>query len=198
VRARGIAVYLVIFTGSQAIASIVWGQLAGLAGVTSAFLVAAGILALTTLSGLLLRMPDLRDADPTSTAFWGDVTAPIGLQPTDGPILVTVEYTVPAADQGAFLSSTADLRRSRLRNGASRWEFYRVVETPDVFVETFSVDSWEEHQAQHRDRLTATDQRIEEATQAFVSAPPRSRHLVPPGASAPEAPDDSDAARRRR
>jgi hypothetical protein len=165
------------------------------------FLIAAALVALTSLAGLFLRMPNIHDADPTSTTFWGDVTAPIGLQPTDGPILVTVEYTVPAADQEAFLSSTAELRRSRLRNGASRWEFYRVVETPDVFVETFAVDSWEEHQAQHRDRLTATDQRIEEATQAFVSAPPRSRHLIPPGTSAPVAsgaPDDPAPARQRR
>ena len=197
VRARGIAVYLVTFTGSQAISSIIWGQLAGLTSVTTAFLVAAVVLALATLSGLILRMPDMRDADPTSTTFWGDVTAPIGLQPTDGPILVTVEYTVPAAGQRAFLSSTEALRRSRLRNGASRWELYRVVEVPDVFVETFSVDSWEEHQAQHRDRLTATDQRIEQTTQSFVSAPPRSRHLIPPGTSAPETPGDTGAAPTR-
>ncbi len=201
VRARGIAVYLVAFTGSQAVASVIWGQVAAHTSVTIAFLIAAAVVAAASLAGLILRLPDVRGIDATSTAFWGDVTAPIGLQPTDGPILVTVEYTVPPADQEAFLASTADLRRSRLRNGASRWELYRVVETPEVFVETFAVDSWEEHQAQHRDRLTSADQRVEQATQSFVSAPPRSRHLIPPGTAAPEqtsvAPAPSERRRRR-
>ena len=197
VRARGLSVYLVTFTGSQAIASILWGQLAAWTGVVAAFLIASVLLALTSVSGVLLRMPDVRDADPRSMPFWGDVNVPIEIQPTHGPIVVSVEYRVPAADDAAFLATTADLRRSRLRNGASRWELYRVAETPGVFVESFMVDTWEEHQAQHRDRLTAADQRIEAATQAFVSRPPQGRHLIPPTMTASRA-DAPDAPRRRR
>jgi MFS family permease len=180
VRARGLAVYLVAFTGSQAVASVVWGQIASFSGVILAFLIAAVVVAVAAIAGLFLRMPNVRAADANATAFWGDIAVPVELQPTDGPILVSVEYTVPSADQQAFLDSTGALRRSRLRNGASRWELYRVAESPDVFVEAFAVDSWEEHQAQHRDRLTVADQRVEETTQSFISKPPFSRHLIPP------------------
>ncbi|GAA1969378.1 MFS transporter [Microbacterium deminutum] len=180
VRARGLAVYLVVFTGSQAVASILWGQLAAYAGITVAFLAAAALVLATTLTGLLLRMPETRGVNPDAIAYWADISGLIELQPTGGPILITVEYTVENAEHAAFLATTADLRRSRLRNGATRWELYRVAETPDLFVETFAVDSWEEHQSQHQDRLTAADQRIEQATQSYISKPPTSRHLIPP------------------
>lgn len=180
VRARGVAVYLVMFTGSQAIASVIWGQIAAYGGVVNAFLIAAVVVAVAALLGLVLRMPDVDIADAEADAFWGDVNVPLELQPTDGPILVTVEYTVAEHDQPEFLASTTALRLSRLRNGAIRWELYRVAESPELFVETFLVGSWEEHQAQHRDRLTTSDQRIEQSTQAFVSTQPSSRHLVPP------------------
>ncbi len=180
VRARGLSVFLVTFTGSQAVASVLWGQLAGWVGVVTTFLVAAGLVAVLALAGLPLRMPDIRNADPSANPYWGDVTLPIEVQPTDGPILVAVEYTVPADEQAAFLESTAELRRSRLRSGANRWELYRVAETPEVFIEAFQVGSWEEHQAQHRDRLTAADQRVEQTTHSYASTQPVARHLVPP------------------
>lgn len=198
VRARGLSVYLVTFTGSQAIASILWGQLAAGTGVVVAFLVAAALVAVTSVSGFLLRMPDTQAVDPTTSDYWDDITVAIELQPVDGPVLVTVEYTVPRAEQEAFLASTAELRRSRLRNGANRWELYRDAAHPELFVEAFAVGSWEEHEAQHRDRLTIADQRIEETTQSYVSAPPRSRHLIPPTVKTEEAPGGSLLRRRRR
>ncbi|MFH8253059.1 MFS transporter [Microbacterium sp. B2969] len=196
VRARGLSVYLVTFTGSQAIASVLWGQLAAVTGVVIAFLVAAALVTATSIAGIFLRTPNVADTDPTKASYWGDVVAPIGLQPSDGPIVVTVEYTVAQPDQASFLDSTAQLRRSRLRNGASRWEFYRVAETPDTFVENFTVDSWEEHQAQHRDRLTATDEQIEQTTQSYVSTPVRARHLIPP-TIADDTPAEPSPSRRR-
>ncbi len=180
VRARGLSVFLVTFTGSQALASVLWGQLAAWIGIVSTFLVAAALTAVLALAGLLLRMPDIRGADQSASPYWGDIVLPIELQPTDGPILVTVEYSVPPEAQPAFLDSTAELRRSRLRSGANRWELFRVAETPDVFIEAFLVGSWEEHQAQHRDRLTVGDQRVEQATHAYSTKPPVARHLVPP------------------
>ena len=182
VRARGLAVYLMTFTGAMAIASVLWGQLAAVTGVVAAFLVASGLVALSTVAGIPLRMLDISGADQDASAYWGEVTMPVGLAPAAGPVLISVEYDVPLEDEPAFLESTARLRRSRLRTGASRWELYRVAESPSVFVETFLVGSWEEHEAQHRDRLTVADQRVEEATQSYVSRPPVPRHLIPPRA----------------
>lgn len=180
VRARGLSAFLVTFTGSQAVASVLWGQLAAGIGVVATFLVASALTALLAIAGVWLPMPDIRGSDQGASPYWGDVSLPIELQPADGPILVTVEYTVPPENQRAFLESTAELRRSRLRSGANRWELFRVAEVPDLFVEAFQVASWEEHQAQHRDRLTVGDQRVEQATHAYSTKKPVARHLVPP------------------
>lgn len=91
-----------------------------------------------------------------------------------------VRYQVRPADQDAWLAAMRDLRRSRLRGGAFRWELYRVGERPDHFVEIFAIPSWEEHERQHRSRLTADDRTAEEAAFAFAVGTPRGEHLVPP------------------
>jgi hypothetical protein len=49
----------------------------------------------------------------------------------------------------------------------------------DRFVEVFRVPSWEEHLRQHGGRLTATDQKIEEAALAFSDPPAMADHLLP-------------------
>ena len=54
VRARALAVYLVIFTGSQALASVVWGQVADLVGVLWTFVAGAALVVLGTLAGMRL------------------------------------------------------------------------------------------------------------------------------------------------
>lgn len=180
VRARGLAVYLVTFTGSQAVASLLWGQVAALTGIVVVFVAGAVLVAGAALSGFFLRIPEVVGSDQETSTYLGDVNVPVELQPTDGPILVTVDYTVLPENEAEFLASTAALRRSRLRSGASRWELYRVAETPDRFVETFQVASWEEHLAQHRERLTQADQRIEETTRSYIAGVGNVRHLIPP------------------
>ena len=80
----------------------------------------------------------------------------------------------------AFLSAMESMRRSRLRSGASRWNLYRVGESPDLFLEQFQVPTWQEHQRQHDGRLTAEDQAIEDEAFAHFVGSPRTEHLLPP------------------
>ena len=91
---------------------------------------------------------------------------------------MTVEYTVTPEREAAFLEAMDQLRRSRRRTGATRWELYRDGDRPDRFVEIFSVPSWEEHLRQHDGRLTAADKAIEETALAF-SDPPAERPPAP-------------------
>jgi quinol monooxygenase YgiN len=95
-------------------------------------------------------------------------------------VLVAVHFTVTAERQSEFLAAMDQLRLSRLRTGATRWELYRDAEHRDRFVEIFRVASWEEHLRQHEDRLTATDQVVEEAALAFSDPPAYGDHLLPP------------------
>ena len=91
-----------------------------------------------------------------------------------------VEYHVPPEHETDWLAAMQDMRRSRLRSGAFRWELYRIGERPDRFLEIFTIGSWAEHERQHQHRLTAEDHAIEQAAFAYTTAIPRAEHLLPP------------------
>jgi Transmembrane secretion effector len=94
---------------------------------------------------------------------------------------VVVEYDVGDDQEEAFLAAMERLRLSRLRSGASRWDLYRVGESPEVFVEEFEIPTWREHLRQHEGRLTVDDQAIENAAFSHVLGTPRHRHYLPAG-----------------
>jgi hypothetical protein len=180
VRARGVAIYTVTFMGSQAAGSVLWGLLADRLGLQPAVLIAAAVVLAGAVAGLALRVPETGHLDPQPVVYWGDARLAVDPAPDGGPVLVAVTYTVSPERQPAFLEAMAELRRSRRRTGASRWELYRDAERPDRFVEQFRIPSWEEHLRQHEGRLTATDQQVEEFAQSFSDPPARGEHLLPP------------------
>jgi MFS family permease len=180
VRARGLAVLLVTFFGSQAVGALVWGLVAERAGLQVTLLIAAVVLLAGVVAGVVWPVPDIAHLDRRPAVYWSEARLAFEPEPDTGPVLVTVEYTVAPEREAAFLEAMDHLRRSRLRTGATRCELYRDGERPDRFLEIFSVPSWEEHMRQHEGRLTATDQHIEEAALAFSNPPPRANHLLPP------------------
>lgn len=179
VRARAIGIYLMVFLGSQAVASPVWGLLTQHLGLRVAVLGAACLVGVSAVAGLVLVVPEHQDLDRSPLAYWG--AAPVALvpEPDAGPIVVSVEYEVCADRETDFLSAMESMRRSRLRSGASRWDLYRVGERPELFVEQFQVQTWGEHQRQHDGRLTAEDQAIEDAAFAHVVGTPLTQHFLP-------------------
>jgi hypothetical protein len=91
-----------------------------------------------------------------------------------------VTYTVAPEMERAWLTAMQQLRRSRLRTGATGWELYRDADRRDRFVEQFRVASWEERLRRHEGRLTAADQAIEQAALSFSDPPASADHLLPP------------------
>ena len=180
VRARGLAIYTVTFTGSMTAGALLWGLLAEAAGLRTTLLIATFFVLASVIAGLAWRLPETGHLDPRPAIYWPDARLAFDPEPDAGPVLVTVEYVVSPDREAAFLDAMDHLRRSRRRTGASRWELYRDGERPDRFVEVFSVPSWEEHLRQHEGRLTAADKAIEEAAVAFSDPPARGEHLFPP------------------
>ena len=131
-------------------------------------------------AGLFWRVPEAGHLDPQPITYWTVPQLAYDPEPDTGPVLIAVHFTVAAERQHDFLTAMDQLRRSRRRTGASRWELYRDGENPERFVETFRVPSWEEHLRQHEGRLTATDRAVEEAALAFSDPPARADHLLPP------------------
>lgn len=180
VRARGMALYVVTIMGSQTAGALLWGLLANRFGLQPAVLASAVVVLVGVGAGLLWRVPETGHLDPQPAVYWTDPQLAISPEPNTGPVLVAVHFTVAPEREADFLQAMDQLRRSRLRTGATRWELYRDGERPNQFVETFRVPSWEEHLRQHEGRLTATDQAIEEAALAFSDPPAYGDHLLPP------------------
>ena len=165
VRARGMGLYMLVLAGAVAIGSAGWGAFAEIS-LTGAYLVAAGVLILSlatsrrwslgAVTGLDLRMA------PTD-----DPTVTIVPHPTDGPVLVTVMYDVPADDVRAFADSMRLVERHRRRTGAFRWGLYRDLASPERFIETFYVESWGEHLRQHR-RTTVNADRFLDPVRRYI------------------------------
>jgi MFS family permease len=180
VRARGFAIYTVTFQGAMALGALLWGLAASQLGLQPVILLAAGVLLVGVVAGAFLRVPETGHLDPAPAVYWPDARLAVDPEPDAGPVLIAVHLTVAPERQAAFLDAMRQLRLSRLRTGATRWELYRDGERPDRFVELFSVPSWEEHLRQHAGRLTEADRVVEEEALAFSDPPAWGDHLLPP------------------
>ncbi len=180
VMARGMAVWTMLFTGSQAIGALIWGLVAQETGLTVTFS-AAAILELAAVGvGLLWPVPEAGHADADPAVYWSEARVSLDPDPATGPIQVAVTYTIAPDREQAWLAAMQQLRRSRLRTGATRWELYRDADRRDRFIEQFRVATWDEHLRQHDGRLTSVDQTVEEEALGFSEPPATADHLLPP------------------
>ncbi|MCG7209023.1 MFS transporter [Streptomyces arenae] len=168
VRARGLAVYLLVFQGGQALTAPLWGALAQWLGLSGALLVAAALLLLAAATVRVWPLYDASRIDPTPSDHWPAPPLVYEPGPADGPVLVSVVYRVAPDDRAAFTDAMRDVARSRRRTGALTWGLYEDGTTPGRFVENYLVASWAEHLDQHHSRQTTTDRRFEETARALL------------------------------
>lgn len=192
VRARGFAIYQVVFAGAQAVGALAWGQVTSWTSLPVAYLSAAVLLAG---AAVLVRWLPLhpRETDDNSPAnVWAEPHLMLDPRPEEGPVLVTAAYRVPAANAAAFREAMEPLRRTRLATGATRWGLFRDGANPERFVEVFQVPTWAEHRRQHEDRMTTGDRRDDQRAAALAEGPPTVTHLLPPDADTGPIPESSD------
>jgi MFS family permease len=175
VRARVLAVSMLVFQGGVAAGSATWGAVAARAGLGSALLWAGIGTIMSTVLGFFLRLPDV-SIDLTPWNHWR-LPAIVDADNEAGPVLVTVEYHVDPGRVSEFIETMRQYGRVRRRDGASRWGICRDLETVNRYVETFVVSSWSEHLRQH-DRITRADSQLEERLRRCVLSEPRARHLL--------------------
>jgi MFS family permease len=165
VRGRGLAVVQLTFMLALAAGGAVWGALAAAIGVAPTLQVAAVCVAATSLLGWGFRLAAAESVDPALTEQ-PEPYVPVTLSPDDGPVLLTVEYRIPAGSLPEFLAGARHLGRARKREGALHWGLYTDPNDPQRLVETFVAASWSEH-LRAATRLTATDARIIARTRAL-------------------------------
>ncbi|WP_326557994.1 MFS transporter [Micromonospora sp. NBC_01796] len=179
VRARGLAVYQVVFAGGQAVGALAWGVVGDMAGLVVAHLAAAVLMVLGAVTVRLWPLPDLRGNNQDPEAYWPALRLTHEPDPRIGPVVILVTYVVRAEHETEFVDAMELVRGSRQRTGATRWGLYREGESPACFVEVYQLPSWDEHLRQHGGRLTGTDREAERRAVALADGPPQVRHLLP-------------------
>jgi MFS family permease len=194
VRARGMATYLLIFMGSQAVGSFLWGWVSAGAGTPGTLLIAAGMLVLVAASVLVAPLlPQTGKLDRSVVALCEAAPALIfEPDPLDGPVLVSLDYRVSPDRRSDFEAAMRTVEQSRRRTGAFSWRLYRSGEISDDFREDFMVRSWGEFQRQSTDRWTRADQDAYDAALHLTTAAPVESHYFPHKPKKQEKPEKPD------
>jgi MFS family permease len=176
VRARVLAYYLFVYQGSVAAGSTLWGFVALHLSVhrTLAF-AGVGTAACIALQPLL-KLPDTS----VDLSAWNHWLRPAMFEqpdPDDGPVLVTVKYTIDPAKEQEFLRAIYEYEQIRRRDGATYWDVFADTESPNAYVETFLVDSWAEHERQHS-RFTRSDQAVENRIDGYLQKATEVKHYI--------------------
>ena len=179
VRARTLASFQLVFQGCLAAGSLAWGFTAGVAGVRTALMVAVAVLLAGVVAARRWPLGPGEDADLRPATAWAHPDIIFEPAPSDGPVLVTLEYQVGTEQAEEFVAAMQELGRVRRRDGAYAWDLYEDLAAPGRYLEQFTVGSWSEHLRQHG-RRTVSDLEVEQRVESLHQddgAPP-ARHLL--------------------
>jgi MFS family permease len=183
VRARGLAVALMVFFGCMAAGSAIWGQVAAATSIPAALLIAAAgaVLAIPLTWRAKLGQGETLDLTPAMSWPEPAVASDFDESPDRGPVMVTIRYQIDEADTDAFLSAMRELSDERYRDGAHEWGVYQDAADLRVWIEWFFLPSWAEHLRQH-ERATKHDADIHAHARNLHrgGAAPEVRHCLAP------------------
>jgi predicted MFS family arabinose efflux permease/quinol monooxygenase YgiN len=181
VRARVLAVYLMIFQAGIAGGSALWGAVASRAGLNTAYFGIAGGMMFGAALVLRLKPAAGEVVDYTPAHHWPDPVVAGEPSLDAGPIMVQVEYCVDPARTDAFRTAVAELGQIRRRDGAMQWWLFQDTADPSRFVETWLEATWVEHLRTH-ERVSVAHQEIErkisDLTRRGVAI--KTRHFISP------------------
>jgi MFS family permease len=178
VRARVLAIFTLAYMGSFALGSAVWGGVAQHQSIRLALLYSGFGTIGSAMLAFFARLPD----SPADLTPWNHWRMPVIVKEVsdelpDGPVLVTIEYSVIAELESKFVKAMQHYARVRRRDGAYEWGIYRDMEVANRFLEIFLVHSWAEHLRQH-ERQTKADRELEQRVYSYVAGEPKVRHLL--------------------
>jgi MFS family permease len=186
VRARALGTYLLVFQGTLALGSLVWGFVAERIGNPLALALAAAGLVAGVAVTWRWRLESTEHTDITPVPLLPNPDLEDAPDLDEGPVLVTAEYRVETTAAADFVVAMRELGRVRVRDGAMRWGLFRDPAEPGRYVESFVVESWAEY-LREVDRATLADRVIDERARSYLVSGdhPTMSHLV--AARAPDA-----------
>ncbi|AGW90157.1 MFS transporter [Cupriavidus sp. DF5525] len=166
VRARAVSMNLVASQASLAIGSALWGWLASEAGIRMALAASAVGLLVFYLLTSRFRAEMGAEADVMLRSHAPDLVIAVEPLPTDGPVLIQVEYRIDRQHLKAFLRAIEAVGPTRRRNGATSWRVFLDLEEQDRVVERYVVASWADY-LRHRARMTLADIQLQDSARQF-------------------------------
>jgi MFS family permease len=170
VAGRSLAAFQAAIAGGIAIGSWGWGRLTDSAGVETALLVSAGLMLLSPLLGLWLRMPPIGARNEDAAEALADPEVRLSLTPRSGPLVVEIDYRVAQEHARAFHNVMQDVQLSRQRNGAYGWSIARDIADPELWTERYHCPTWLDYLRQ-RSRATQSERELHLKAIAFHLGP---------------------------
>ncbi|MFL6792822.1 MAG: MFS transporter [Bradyrhizobium sp.] len=169
VAGRSLAAFQASIAGGIAIGSWGWGHLTDLAGVETALLVSAGLMFVSPVLGLWLRMPPVGARNEAAEVL-ADPEVRLSLTGRSGPLVVEIEYRVAQDNARAFHNVMQEVQLSRQRNGAYGWSIARDIADPELWTERYHCPTWLDYLRQ-RNRSTQSERELHQRAMAFHLGP---------------------------
>src|SRR6478735_2863814 len=170
VAGRSLAAFQASIAGGIAVGSWGWGHLTDLAGVETALLVSAGLMLLSPLLGIWLRMPRVGARNEDATELLADPEVLLSLTARSGPLVVEIEYRVAEDNARAFHNVMQEVQLSRQRNGAYGWSIARDIGDPELWTERYHCPTWLDYLRQ-RNRATQSERALHQRAIDFHLGP---------------------------
>jgi len=170
VAGRSLAAFQASIAGGIAIGSWGWGHLTDAAGVEIALLVSAGLMLLSPLLGIWLRMPPVGARNEAASEVLADPEVRLSLTGRSGPLVVEIEYRVAQDNARAFHNVMQEVQLSRQRNGAYGWSIARDIGDPELWTERYHCPTWLDYLRQ-RNRATQSERALHQSAIDFHLGP---------------------------
>ena len=168
VLARAVALYQMTAFGGMALGAWLFGWLAEHMGVVTSLYVAAGVQFVAAMVGLFLPLSQTGDENLDLLNRWQEPQTSVPIEPRSGPVVITIEYRIPAGSVVPFLTAMSERRRIRRRDGAHGWSLLRDLADPELWVERYHVSTWLDY-VRHNSRRTMADTANSDALAALHS-----------------------------
>ena len=170
VAGRSLAAFQASIAGGIALGSWGWGHLTDIAGVEIALLVSAGLMLVSPLLGIWLRMPPVGARNEDATDVLADPEVRLSLTGRSGPLVVEIEYRVAQDSARAFHNVMQEVQLSRQRNGAYGWSIARDIADPELWTERYHCPTWLDYLRQ-RSRATQSERALHQRAIDFHLGP---------------------------
>jgi MFS family permease len=177
VRGRTMGAFTLSVFGFVPLGALASGALGTSIGADKALMTFSGAVVAIGVLSFRMPIPVLERIEPPVVLERDPSTIP-DVEASNEPVLVITTWHVDPSDLETFLQVLSDLRRVRLRTGATQWAAYRDATDPTTISEVFMLPSWEQRVQQIRRLDTVAMQVIRRADELGSAETRVRRNLV--------------------